>query len=208
MKQVFFCSSLKPGLHIVVTIAEHACDDVLKRVFKLLIYRLQIFLVKYEHCNHLQLCEDQAIREKLKKRVCNHVLAILRRPDHVLAILTTYMEPRPSACDRYDLYGDQASASTLLFFLFQRRLERYKDMIEDQQYHWEQKQNLQFGMSGRFSPTQQSLSYGTDEIQLKKMKTTYDDIDSIPPAYSIPRACVTSDLSSFNGKIPGKVQVS
>ena len=28
--------SLKPGLHIVVTIAEHACDHVLKRVLKLL----------------------------------------------------------------------------------------------------------------------------------------------------------------------------
>ena len=76
--------SLKPGLHIVVTIAEYACDDVLKRVLKLLIYRLQIFLVKYEYLRSLQPCKDQGVPGKLKKRVCNHVLAIL----------TAYMEIR------------------------------------------------------------------------------------------------------------------
>ena len=48
------------------------------------IHRLQVFLVKYEHLRSLQPCEDQGIREKLK----NGVL------DHVLAILTTYMETR------------------------------------------------------------------------------------------------------------------
>ena len=31
----------KPGFHIVVTVAEHACDYVLKRILKLLICRLQ-----------------------------------------------------------------------------------------------------------------------------------------------------------------------
>ena len=46
--------------------------------------RLQIFLVKYEYLRSKQLCEDQGIRGKLKKRVCNHVLAILK----------TYMETR------------------------------------------------------------------------------------------------------------------
>ena len=75
---------LNPGLHIVVAIAEYACDHVLKRILKLLIYRLQIFLVKYEYLESLQLCEDQGIPGKLKKRVCNHVLAIL----------TIYMETR------------------------------------------------------------------------------------------------------------------
>ena len=48
-KKLGFHDNLKPGLHIVVTIAEHACDHVLKKVLKLLIYRLQIFLVKYEY---------------------------------------------------------------------------------------------------------------------------------------------------------------
>ena len=33
---------LKPGLHIVVTIAEHACDHVLERVLKLSTYRINI----------------------------------------------------------------------------------------------------------------------------------------------------------------------
>ena len=40
--------------------------------------------VKYEYLRSLQLCEDQGILDKLKKRVFSHVLAIL----------TTYMETR------------------------------------------------------------------------------------------------------------------
>ena len=58
---------VKPGLHIVVTIAQHACNRVLKRVLKLSAYRSQIFLVKYECLRSLQLCEDQGIRGKLQK---------------------------------------------------------------------------------------------------------------------------------------------
>ena len=34
---------------IYVTIAECACDHAVKRVLKLSIYRMQIFLVKYEY---------------------------------------------------------------------------------------------------------------------------------------------------------------
>ena len=41
---------LKPGLHIVVTIAEHASDVAPKRILRLSIHRLQIFLVK---CGYL-----------------------------------------------------------------------------------------------------------------------------------------------------------
>ena len=48
--------SVKPDLHMVVTIAQHACDRVLKRVLKLSTYRLQILLVKYEYLPSLQLC--------------------------------------------------------------------------------------------------------------------------------------------------------
>ena len=39
---------LEPGLHIVAMIADHACDYVSKRIFKLSTHRLQIDLVKYE----------------------------------------------------------------------------------------------------------------------------------------------------------------
>ena len=60
---------VKPGLHIVITIAQHACDRVLKRVLKLSGFRLQIFLVNYEYLRSLQLCEDQGIRGKLEKPV-------------------------------------------------------------------------------------------------------------------------------------------
>ena len=83
-------SRLNPALHIVVTIAEHACDHVLKRVLKLLIYRSQTFLVKYKHLQSLQLCEDQGIPGELEKRVRNLVLAIL----------TTYMETRLKSCSQ------------------------------------------------------------------------------------------------------------
>ena len=82
---------VEPGLHIVVTIARHAYDRLLKRVSKLSTYRLQIFLVKYEYLRSLQLCEDQGIHGKLKN-TCSQ----------------TY------ACDPYHLYGDQALRSILV----------------------------------------------------------------------------------------------
>ena len=50
----------------------------------MLIYRLQIFLVKYEYLQSSLLREDQIIRGKLKIPVCKHVLAIV----------TTYMKTR------------------------------------------------------------------------------------------------------------------
>ena len=43
----FDARSLKPGLHIVGSIAEHACDDASKNILKLSIYRLKIIIVKY-----------------------------------------------------------------------------------------------------------------------------------------------------------------
>ena len=69
---------MEPGLHIIVTIAEHACDHVLKRVLKLSTYRLQTFLVKYVHLRSLQLCEDQVICGKLKIRCFQTCLRSLR----------------------------------------------------------------------------------------------------------------------------------
>ena len=71
-------SRLKPGLHIVATIAEHACGHVLNRVLKLLIYRSQTFLVKYKHMRSLQLCEDQGIPGKLKNMFATLCLRFLR----------------------------------------------------------------------------------------------------------------------------------
>ena len=62
---------VKPGTHIVVTIAQHACDRVPKKVLKLSTYRLQIFLVKYEYLRSLQLPEDKGISAKLKRLFAN-----------------------------------------------------------------------------------------------------------------------------------------
>ena len=67
---------VKPGLHIVVTIAQNACDRVLKRGLKLSTYRLQIFLVKY--LRSLQLWADQGIRGNLKNLFVNMCLRCLR----------------------------------------------------------------------------------------------------------------------------------
>ena len=75
--------AVKPGLHTVVTIAEHASNDAPKRILRLSTCRLQIFLVKYEYLRSLQLCEDQGIREKLKNgfaSVCLGSLRLIWRP--------------------------------------------------------------------------------------------------------------------------------
>ena len=45
---------LKPGLHIVVRIAEHACDDASKRILKLSEYRMKKFIVKYQNLRSFQ----------------------------------------------------------------------------------------------------------------------------------------------------------
>ena len=85
----------------VVMIGQHAGDRVLTRVLKLLTYQLQIFLVKYEYLQSLQLCEDQGIHGKLKKPVCKCVFSIL------------------------DLHGDQASSSSLVLKMSNK--EDFKD---------------------------------------------------------------------------------
>ena len=77
-------SSLKPCLHIVVRVAEHACDDASKRILKPSTYRLQIFLVRNQYLRSLLPHGDQAIAGQLEK----HVL----KP--MLAILATYMDTR------------------------------------------------------------------------------------------------------------------
>ena len=41
--------NVKPDLHMVVTVAEHACDGASKRILKLSTYPLQIFLVKHQY---------------------------------------------------------------------------------------------------------------------------------------------------------------
>ena len=76
--------ALKPGLHIVVRVAEHACDNASKRILKLSTYPLQIFLVKHQYLRSLLPYGDQAIAGQLEK----HVLKLM------LAILMTYMETR------------------------------------------------------------------------------------------------------------------
>ena len=76
---------IKPGLHIVVRVAEHACDYASTRIFKPSTYRMQIFLVRHQSFRSLIPYGDQAIAGQLE----THVL----KP--MLAILIPYMETRP-----------------------------------------------------------------------------------------------------------------
>ena len=75
---------LKSGLHMVVRVAEYACDDVSKRILKPSSYLVQIFLVRDQYLRSLLPHGGQAIAGQLEK----HVL----KP--MLAILTTHMETR------------------------------------------------------------------------------------------------------------------
>ena len=95
--------TLKPGLHIVVRVAEHACDDASKRIFRPSTHRLQIFLVRDQYLRSLLPLGDQTIAGQLEK----HVL----KP--MLAILTTHMETRLNC-----------------ILSFGRRLEQVYDYIE------------------------------------------------------------------------------
>ena len=67
-------SSFNSHFHIVVTIAEHICDYVLKRVLKLSDYRLQIFLVKNYYLESLQLYETKFAN------MCIRSLRLIWRP--------------------------------------------------------------------------------------------------------------------------------
>ena len=69
---------LKPGLHIVVRVAEHACDDASKRILKPSTYRLQICLVRDQYLRSLLPHRDQTIIGQLEKYVLKPMLAILR----------------------------------------------------------------------------------------------------------------------------------
>ena len=70
--------SIKPDLHIVVTIAQHASDRVLKRVLKLSTYRLQMFLWNMITCDHYNYVKTKGYVESLKDLLANMCLRSLR----------------------------------------------------------------------------------------------------------------------------------
>ena len=63
MTSPLYIGQLEPGLHIVVTIPEHASDVASKRILRLLIDRLQTFLEKYE-------CYWMCHYNYVKKKAC------------------------------------------------------------------------------------------------------------------------------------------
>ena len=74
---------LKPGLHIVVKVAEHACDDATKKILKPSTYRLKIFLVKYQNLRPLQKFRDQITSVNIKYvfvTMCLRSLRLIWRP--------------------------------------------------------------------------------------------------------------------------------
>ena len=84
---------LKPGLHKVVTIAGRVAP---KRILRLSIHRLQIFLVKYEYLRSVQLCGDQGISAKLKNvfgTICLRFFRLIWRPGFKDVKLHVYSSP-------------------------------------------------------------------------------------------------------------------
>ena len=90
----------KRGLHIVVTVAEYACDDASKRIIKLSTHPLQAFLVGDQYLWSLQRCGDKVISGGVKKHVRKHLLAIL----------TTYMEIKLKEAEKWTFKSSQKSA--------------------------------------------------------------------------------------------------
>ena len=58
-------TSLKPGLHIVITTGEHAYEYDPKRILKLSAYRLEVSLVKGIVCDHYSYTKTQDILVQL-----------------------------------------------------------------------------------------------------------------------------------------------
>ena len=77
MSYAIECKYFKPGLDIVVRVAEHACDDASKRIFRPSANRLQIFLVRDQYLRSLLPHGDQTIAGQLEKHVFKPMLAIL-----------------------------------------------------------------------------------------------------------------------------------
>ena len=71
-------SHLKPGLHFVVTIAEHASDDAPKRILRLPAHRLQIFLVNMNTCDDYNYVRTKACAKGLKNVFATMCLRSLR----------------------------------------------------------------------------------------------------------------------------------
>ena len=65
------CLGLKPGLHIIVMVAAHACDNAPKRIFKPSTQRDQYLRSLLPH-------GDQTIAGQLEKHVLEHMLEILQ----------------------------------------------------------------------------------------------------------------------------------
>ena len=84
VRKVELISTFKPCLHIVVRVAEHACDDASRKILKPSTYRLQLFLVSDHYLRSVIPHGDQTIAGQLEKDVLKPMLAILM----------TYMETR------------------------------------------------------------------------------------------------------------------
>ena len=68
---------VKPGLHIVITIPQHACSHVPCSEESFNAVSIPIAYISCEYLRSLQLCEDHEICGKIKRRVCKDVLVII-----------------------------------------------------------------------------------------------------------------------------------
>ena len=84
---------VKPGLHVVVTIAEYASDDAPKRILRLSHIDYKYFLSKINGYHHYDDMETKLYLEDFYRK---HVRK------HVLAIFMTYIETKLKNPNSYD----------------------------------------------------------------------------------------------------------
>ena len=76
--KVELISTFKHGLHIVITVAEHACDDASKRILKLSIYPVNISCETSIHVFIATIMETKQYLDSLKSMFTNKYLGTLR----------------------------------------------------------------------------------------------------------------------------------
>ena len=110
--KVELVSTFKPGRHIVVTLAEHPCDDASKRILKLSIYPLQISFGNINTCDHCNDVETKPYLDSLKNMFANKCLQSLRliwKQDFTTAVCESWnvSNNRDNAGDLKQLSIDQ-----------------------------------------------------------------------------------------------------
>ena len=107
------CSIKKPSLHMVVTMSEGTWEDASKKILKLSIYRLQIFLV-INTCDHYNDIETKPYLDSSKYTLSN-----------MFAIHTTYNIWRLATLNKRNVMVVTTQHRTRQFIATRRQSKKY-----------------------------------------------------------------------------------